>query len=105
MDPAEFQDAEVMIGLKVVEASTKVSPTTVASEVLISGETCINLNLISEDDFDYTTQSHVSPIPLSISSPKHIYLPENESTGVQNQLVEISASEQPSLLNIMLGTP
>lgn len=93
LDPAESQAVEVITCLKALEASTKVSPVTPTSEVPISSETSINLNLIFEDDFDYTTSNHVSPTLLSISSPKHTSFPENELTGVQDQLVEISTSE------------
>ena len=85
-----------MIGLKVVEAyanSEEVIPETTASDALIYGETCINLNLISEDDFDYTTLNHISPTPSPISSLKHTWLPINEPTNVQNQLVEYSVAE------------
>lgn len=63
-----------MVGLKsvVTEASDVheevVLETIVASEALDTGGTCINLNLISEYDFDYTTLNHKSPTPSPIPS-------------------------------------
>lgn len=67
------------------------------------------MNLISEDDFDYTTLNHISPTPSPITSPnqspKHTSLPIDETIVAQNQLVEFSASLQPSPMNTMLETP
>lgn len=108
MEPTKVQATEVMVTLKVVESSVlseEVVPETVASDALNSGKTSINLNLVSEDDFDRTTYNHISPTPSPIPSPKHTSLPTNELTGVHNQLVEFSASEQPSPLKTMLEPP
>lgn len=96
LEPVEVQVAKVMVVLKVMEASNvskKVVPETATFDALNSGKIGINLNLVSEDDFDYTPLSHIYPTPSPIPSPKHKYLPANEPTGVQNQLVEFSASE------------
>ena len=83
-----------MVGLKVVEDSSvseEVVPKTATSDALNTSETCINMNLVSEDDFDCTALNHVSPtlshIPSPNQSPKHTSLPINEPFVVQNQLI------------------
>lgn len=66
METSEAQAAEVMVDLQAVEASgipKGVFPEIAASDALNTGETGINLNLVSEDDFDYTTLNHISPPP------------------------------------------
>lgn len=82
---------------------------TTTSHALYIGEACINLNLVSKDDFNYITLNHISPTPSPIpspnKSPKHTSLPINEPINAHNQLIEFSASEQPSPLNIMLEPP
>lgn len=96
LELAEVQATKVMFGLKVVEASVvseEVIPETAALDALNYGKTCINMNLVYEDDFDCTTLNHISPTPSLIPSPKHTYILANEPTGVQNQLVEFSAYE------------
>lgn len=84
-----------MACLKTIEAfvvlEEVISETVAPSEVMNTGVTCINFNLIFEDDFNCTTLNHISPTPNQ--SPKHTSLPENEPTDVQNHLVEFSHSK------------
>lgn len=100
LEPAEVQAAEVMIGLKIVEDSNiskEVVPETAASGTMDSGETCINMNLLYEDDFDCTNLNHISPTPSHILSSnkslKHTSLPINKPFDVQNQLTVFPASK------------
>lgn len=77
--------AEVMVGLKVVEASIvskEVVPEIATSNALNSGKTCINLNLVSKNDLDCTTLNQMFPTPSPIPLPKHTSLLINEPTGV-----------------------
>lgn len=55
MEHVKVQAAEVMVGLKDVEAFVvleEVIPETAASDALNIGKIGINLNLVSEDEFD-----------------------------------------------------
>lgn len=63
LEPVKVQAAEVMTSLKDVEdsvISVEVILESIASDALNSGETCINLNLVSEDNFDCNTLNHIS---------------------------------------------
>lgn len=102
-----------MVGLKFIEASKVpgevVSETIAPSEALNTGVTGIDLNLIFEDDFDYTTLNHISPTTLPIPSPnqslKHIYLPVDETIVAQNQLVEFVLKNNLHPLTLCLNPP
>lgn len=75
LESAEVQVVVVMAGLKsdVTEASDVpkefISETVVTLEALNNGVTCINMNLISKDDFDYTTLNHKSQTPHKFLHP------------------------------------
>lgn len=84
----------MIAGLKSVETKAYgilevvVEENLTTSKALNTGMKGNTLNLISEDDFDYSTLNHKSSTPSPISSPnqspKHTSLPVDESTDVQN---------------------
>lgn len=107
IDGLEFskvQDPEVMDGLKSFvfkdpNASKEVvSKAMDTLEALNAGGACINLNLLSEDVFDYFTLNRKSPTPSPIPSSGHSLIqpssPIVEPMGNQNQLALQTMSDQ-----------
>lgn len=89
-----------MVGLKTVEAYVvfeEVVLEIVASNILNTNETSINMNLVYKDYFDCTSLNYISltptPIPLPNQYKNHISRPVYEPIIVRNQLIVFPAFE------------